>query len=137
MPHHATSRPYLFGAISATLHSSANQRRVQMSFMRTRKIGNYYYRYEERRWREGGKVRSESRYIGKAGYEDRGHVPAMIEDQENDKFIAQHEAEKPPDKDDGGNDQASVRCRTRSPSPRPDASSVVTNPEWRVLSSLS
>lgn len=38
-----------------------------MSFIRTRTISGRQYLYEETRYREGGKVRSISRYIGKVG----------------------------------------------------------------------
>jgi hypothetical protein len=35
-----------------------------MSFIRTRIIKNRRYRYRETRWREGGRVRSRSEYLG-------------------------------------------------------------------------
>jgi hypothetical protein len=33
-------------------------------FYRTRKIGNSFYRYKEERWRENGKVKSKSTFLG-------------------------------------------------------------------------
>jgi hypothetical protein len=38
-----------------------------MAFERTRTINGNQYRYREERWREGGKVRSKSTYLGKVG----------------------------------------------------------------------
>ena len=38
-----------------------------MSFIRTRTINGRQYRYLEERYREGGKVRSKSKYLGRGG----------------------------------------------------------------------
>lgn len=43
-----------------------------MSFVRTRKIKGKLYRYEETRWREGGKVRSRSVSLGPVGSDEGG-----------------------------------------------------------------
>jgi hypothetical protein len=41
-----------------------------MSFIRIRTIKNKKYRYEEKRWREGGKVRSRSVCLGAVGSDE-------------------------------------------------------------------
>src|SRR4029077_10501432 len=42
-----------------------------MTFIRQKTVGKYSYRYLERRYREGGKVRSESICLGRVGGFDR------------------------------------------------------------------
>lgn len=52
-----------------------------MSFERIRKIGNHEYRYLETRWREGGKVKSKSKYLGRVdgGQKKKNKVVAFLE----------------------------------------------------------
>jgi hypothetical protein len=45
-----------------------------VSFVRTRTIKNQKYRYLETRWREGGKVRSKSVYLGAGAIYDTGPI---------------------------------------------------------------
>src|SRR5689334_21621506 len=59
-----------------------------MAFERIRTIKGWRYRYSERRWREGGKVRSESICLGPLdGYEQPGSRAA-------ERFIEKVEAEQ-------------------------------------------
>lgn len=53
-----------------------------MSFTRIRKIGNHSYLYEETRWREGKRVRSRSKCLGRvAGAITQAFTPVAPEQQ--------------------------------------------------------
>jgi hypothetical protein len=64
-----------------------------MAFVRIRTIKGRKYRYQEERWRKGGKVRSRSICLGPASLHEVGRIPGMDWDAIENQMRARQQAE--------------------------------------------
>ena len=67
-----------------------------MAFTRTRTINGKQYTYEEHRWREGGKVRSKSVYLG-PGVKPRAIFTPIRDEERGLRYIERQMAKYPGD----------------------------------------